>query len=148
MSHKNHDVGTLVADKESALEFGHSASTVKVGNDFAHIDTWGSGPFMFRIDGKRVFFEDSDRFGPAVLRVSDWNPSDRQPGERSRFWDAYGMWRKAGRPLRGNGRVKVAVWREPQPGRFWKDARGVSHILCDPDLPDGRYRQVPKPEHS
>ena len=127
-------------------QFGHHASIVRTKEFSARIDSWGSGPFMFRIDGKRVFFEDSDMFGPAVVRVRDWNPSDRQPGERSRFWDAYGMWRKAGRPLRGTGRVKVAVWKEPQPGRYWKDACGISHFLNDPDLPDGPYLQIPQPQ--
>ena len=126
-------------------QFGHHASIVRTKEFSARIDSWGSGPFMFRIDGKRVFLEDSDMFGPAVVRVRDWNPSDRQPGERSRFWDAYGMWRKAGRPLRGTGRVKVAVWKEPQPGRYWKDACGISHFLNDPDLPDGPYLQIPQP---
>lgn len=133
-------------------EFGHNAVQLTAGAgilDF--IDGWGSGPFMFRIDGRRVFFEDSDRFGPAVLRQSDWSPSDRQPGERSRFWDAYGMWRKAGRPLRGGGRIKVAVWAEPKPGEYWKDRRGRTHVLRDPDLPHGRFIEVPRPpppEHS
>ena len=131
------------------MSFGHEAATINTGGLSAHIDIWGAGPFMFRIDGKRVFFEDSDRFGPAVLRKSDWNPSDRQPGEKSRFWDAYGMWRKAGRPLRGKGRVKVAVWKEPQPGLYWVDTvTGLSHFLSDPDLPDGPYKRIPKPERT
>lgn len=127
------------------MEFGHSVCSIGMADFNTRIDSWGSGPFMFRIDGKRVFFEDSDMFGPVVLRKTDWNPSDRQPGDKSRFWDAYGMWRKAGRPLRGAGRVKIAVWKEPQPGRYWKDERGISHFVSDPDLPDGPYRQIPRP---
>jgi hypothetical protein len=128
------------------MEFGHSAGTIKTESFTARIDTWGTGPFMFRINGKRIFFEDSDMFGPFVIRILDWNPGDRQPGEKSMFWNAYGMWRKAGRPLRGTGRVKVAVWKEPQPGRYWTDSRGIFHFLNYPDLPDGPYLQVPKPE--
>ena len=126
-------------------DFGHTSSAFSIDGLPVHIDTWGAGPFMFRIDGKRVFFEDSARFGPAVLRKSDMNPSDRQPGEKARFWDAYGMWFKAGRPVRGKGRVKVAVWSEPQPGEYWKDENGLSHFLRDPDLPDGPYRRVARP---
>lgn len=130
-------------------EFGHTSARVFVGDgSFAMVDAWGTGPFMFRIDGRRVFFEDSDMFGPSVLRKSDMQPSDRQPAEKSRFWDAYGMWRKAGRPVRGKGRVKVAVWSEPQPGLYWKCEKGLSHILRDPDLQDGPYRQVERPVES
>ena len=104
-------------------EFGRNSKAFIIDGRPVHIDGWGAGPFMFRIDGKRIFFEDSDRWGPSVLRTSDWNPSDRQPGEKSRFWDAYGMWRKAGRPLRGVGKIKVAVWIEPRHGRYWVDEK-------------------------
>lgn len=128
------------------MEYGHHAKNLYLPEFIARIDAWGTGPFMFRIDGRRVFFEDSARFGPAVLRKRDMNPSDNQPGEKYRFWDAYGMWRKAGRPLRGTGKIKIAVWKEPQPGRYWIDEKtGISHLLNDPDLEDGPYRRVPKP---
>ena len=127
-------------------DFGHTASTFKSGEALFHVDAWGAGPFMFRIDGRRWFFEDSDMFGPAVIGKRDWQPVSRQPGERSRFWDAFSMWRKAGRPVRGTGRIKVAVWSEPQPGEYWKDERGISHFLRDPDVDRAGYREVPKPD--
>ena len=127
------------------MEFGHNSAIVRTGEIMAFIDSWGAGPFMIRVDGRRIFFEDSDRFGPVVVRQSDWNPKDRQPGEKSKFWTAVAMWRKAGRPLRGSGRVKVAVWKEPKPGTYWKDDAGLAHVLTEPDLSDGPYKQVPPP---
>jgi len=127
------------------MSFGNNSFSGEIDGSPFHMSSFGSGPFMFRIDGKRVFFEDSDMFGPSVLRKSDWNPSACQPGERSRFWDAYCMWRKVGRPLRGTRRVKIAVWSEPKKGQYWRDARGVSHILSDPDLDHLGYECVEKP---
>lgn len=129
-------------------DFGNNSFTGEIDGMFFHMSSYGAGPFMFRIDGKRVFFEDSDMWGPAVVSTRTWNPTSRQPGERNRFWDAYGMWRKAGRPLRGTGRVKVAVWSEPKKGEYWKDKSGISHFLRDPDLDHLGYVCVEKPTHS
>lgn len=127
-------------------DFGHIALTGDMGNKTRfHLDAWGAGPFWIIVDRKRYVFEDSDMFGPLLLRKTDFMPAERQPGERHRFWVAYTMWRKAGRPLKTLRRAKVAVWKEPQPGLYWKDERGISHFVRDPDLWNGPYKQIEKP---
>lgn len=126
-------------------DFGNNSFSGRIDGMAFHVSSYGAGPFMFRIDGKRVFFEDSDMFGPVVVRKSDWNPSERQPSEKSRFWDAYGMWRKAGRPFRGIGKVKVARWSEPKRGTYWKDLYGLKWHLTDPDLDHLGYVEVAAP---
>lgn len=128
-------------------DFGHSAVTfVAQGGQgkkaiVAHIDTWGAGPFVIRVDGRRYWFTDSDMFGP-LLESKTGRVLDHQPGERSAFWRGYHMWRKAGRPLREGF---VCRWREPKPGTYWKDARGISHFLTDPEWDRLGYVEVPRP---
>lgn len=123
--------------------YGHKATNGLIDGQPFFMDTWAGPSLVFIIDGKRWLFEDSDMFGPSVLRWSDHHPRANQPGSRSRFWDAYGMWRKAGRPVKMG---KIALWKEPQPGTYWKDdATGLSHFLTDPDLEDGPYVRVEKP---
>lgn len=46
-------------------DFGHE---VICGRGL-HIDIWGAGPFTITAAGKTYRFEDSDRFGPALVRA-------------------------------------------------------------------------------
>jgi hypothetical protein len=119
-------------------EFGHTA----IRMDGAIIDCWGAGPFRIKV-GERVYlFEDSDRFGPAILHKRTLNPADRQPGEAHPFWPAWHMWVKGGRKVGEDG---LCVWRQPLAGTYWKDASGVSRFLTDPDWEPLGYRRVPMP---
>jgi hypothetical protein len=120
--------------------FGHQA--INFGS--THIDSWGAGPFTLSVKGKRYYFTDSDMFGP-LIESKHGEVLTRQPGEKHTFWDAYAMWRKSGRQGRKVGRWTVCKWRMPRPGTYWKDGRGISHILSDPDLFDGSLVQVPEP---
>ncbi len=131
------------------MGFGHDAKTGTIDGQPFHMDTWGSGPFYIRVGGKRYCFEDSDMFGPAVLR-KNLSIDDRQPGEKSQFWDAYQMWRNGGRRTRWNG--KVCIWDKPKPGTYWIEPEtGLSWFLTDP--PHGfdeklGYIEVPKPSEA
>lgn len=73
-------------------EFGHVGI---IGNGFC-VDKWGVGPFVMSWRGKKYRFEDSDRFGPTLIR-KDGEPTKKQPDERSPFWDGYKLWRDAER---------------------------------------------------
>ena len=133
------------------MEFGHDARTLLFKNGdskplaVAHNDSWGAGPFTLSVGGKRYYFTDSDMFGP-LLENRRGEVLNRQPGKRHPFWDAYSMWRKAERQGRKVGRWTVCKWRSPRPGTYWKDARGVSHFLTEPDLPDGPIVRVHEPK--
>jgi len=118
-------------------DFGHGYANM----GGAHIDTWGAGPFVIRVAGKRYWFEDSDMFGP-LLTSKNGRILDRQPGEKNPFWAAYTMWRQSGRPCK---RGFVCRWVKPRPGQYWKDERGISHFLRDPDIEKLGYVQVPAP---
>ena len=89
-------------------EFGHLAAA---GRGF-FIDGWGAGPFEITVGRRKFRFEDSDRFGPAILDRND-NPADAQPGERSPFWKAHFQWVKGGRRLEPD--KKTCIWDEPKP---------------------------------
>jgi hypothetical protein len=78
------------------MSFGHHA--INIGG--AHIDIWGAGPFLIRSGKRSWYFEDSDMFGPVILRKSDMQPHDQQPGDRDPFWTFYNRWRNAGRKSR------------------------------------------------
>lgn len=119
-------------------DFGHTS--IKMAG--AIIDCWGAGPFKIKVGDKVYLFEDSDRFGPALLNKRTHNPTGFQLGERHPFWPAWYMWKKDGRKVGDDG---FCIWREPIAGTYWKDARGVSHFLTDPEWEPLGYRRVPTP---
>ena len=100
-------------------EFGHSGT---IGSGFC-IDSWGVGPFVITVDGNAYRFEDSDRFGPALIKRNGDLTANPYPGERSPFWRAHTSWRVAGRRLGADG--VTCIWDEPRPtiiekrGRDW-----------------------------
>lgn len=86
-------------------EFGHSYSW----GSGVMIDAWGAGPFAITVAGRAFRFEDSDRFGPLLVRRNG-DPTKNQPGERSPFWRPYALWRKQGRRLADDG--VTCVWED------------------------------------
>lgn len=90
-------------------EFGHKAHS---GKGF-HIDTWGAGPFKIEVNNSCYLFEDSDRFGPALLKQNGELRANPYPKEKHPFWNAHWNWRKQGREIQEG----LCVWREPKPGK-------------------------------
>ena len=126
------------------MDFGHIAHEITIGDGEgatrAHIDTWGAGPFKIVVDGKTTIFDDSDRFGPLFLGKTGIVLSDQRASNA--FWAAHYMWIKGGRRTNGG----LCIWDAPKPGTYWKDEKGLSHCLTDPDYEPMGYVQVPKPE--
>ena len=122
------------------MGFGHLSASC--GATF--IDGWGAGPYTLRVGRRRYYFTDSDMFGP-LLESKHGRVLDKQPiAERHPFWAAYHMWRSNGRHGKKVRRWIVCRWRAPRPGRFWKDERGISHVICDPEWePLGYIRDHP-----
>jgi hypothetical protein len=44
------------------------------------------------VDGKKVWFDFDERFGPLVLRRKGGKPLANQPGDRHPFWTAFQAW--------------------------------------------------------
>ena len=126
---------TARPEPEERGEFGHEWRNG--GGLF--IDTWGAGPFRIVMGAREAHFEDSDRFGPLLVSKRGV-VLERQPGERSWFWDPYHMWLKGGRRLNGD----LCVWDEPRKGTYYR-LGGLTFGLTEPDLPGGRYVEVPAP---
>lgn len=123
------------------MSFGHSF--MSRGSTF--IDAWGAGPYTLRVGKRRYYFTDSDMFGP-LLESKYGRVLDRQPvSETHPFWPAYTMWRNGGRMGKRVGRWTVCRWRIPRAGKLWKDARGISHIICDPEFERLGYDLVKPP---
>lgn len=74
-------------------EFGHNYSQGKG----LFIDSWGAGPFVITTRGKRYYFEDSDRFGPAFINPRTGDPTNELIPEKSPFWKAWKRWKDEGR---------------------------------------------------
>lgn len=74
-------------------EFGHVHSTGKG----IFVDGWGVGPFVITARGKRYYFEDSDRFGPAFIDPKTGDPTNVMIPPKSPFWKAWERWKKEGR---------------------------------------------------
>jgi hypothetical protein len=119
-------------------EFGHHA-TIAAG---VCIDAWGSGPFIITAAGKAWRFEDSDRFGPYLLR-RDGSVADRQPGERSPFWLAHRLWKRQGRKVAGDG-ITCVFCPDLRPTTFRRDARGRPVVVEHGDE-DGGFLELVDP---
>lgn len=80
-------------------EFGHFGS-IGAG---ACIDSWGAGPYVITINGKTFRFEDSDRFGPAIIKKNGDPTKNPCPSEKSPFWMAHELWVDQGRKTEADG---------------------------------------------
>lgn len=87
-------------------EFGHFATA---GPGF-HTDSWGAGPFLISVAGKTWRFEDSDQFGPTLIKRDGHQLKNSWPGERSPFWRAHRIWESQGRRLAEDG--ATCLWEE------------------------------------
>lgn len=92
----------------------------------------GAGPDrLIFAGGDDYVFEDNSRFGPIVLNRRG-DALDKQPSERSPFWEAYYSWVKQHRRVDDEGRC---MW-EPIPPRLVKIQRvGRHRIVLPPDAP-------------
>lgn len=82
-------------------EFGHIAANVK---GFGFIDTWGEGPFVIHFGKRKSWrFEDSDRFGPQLLKDSGELRAKPVPSQNNPFWLAHRKWVEQGRQLEADG---------------------------------------------
>ena len=88
-------------------EFGHVTYR---GNGFIG-DSWGVGPFVISVAGKSYRFEDSDRFGPALLKKNGELRENPYPAERSPFWRAHRIWVRQGRRVEDEINC---IWDEPK----------------------------------
>lgn len=89
-------------------EFGHFYA----GGKGLRIDYWGAGPFTIEAEGKSFRFEDSDRFGPALVDRHGDPIKNPWPSPRSPFWRAHRIWVRQGRRLEDG---KACIWDEPKP---------------------------------
>ncbi len=74
-------------------EYGHHYSNA----NGIHIDGWGAGPFVLMTTAGRFVFEDSARFGPALIDARTGEPTNELIPEDSPFWPAWQKWRDEGR---------------------------------------------------
>lgn len=108
-------------------EFGHVAVSV---SGF-HCDQWGVGPFVISVGDRRWRFEDSDRFGPALVKRNGAIKDNPYPPERSIFWWAHKLWREQGRRVADDGTTCVLDYRPKRPTTFkWVTDQS------------GRYRKI------
>lgn len=75
------------------MEFGHNAWRGSAG----FVDGWGAGPYCITVKGKRYYFEDSDRFGPAWIDPKTGDPTNELIPLNHPFWKAWERWRDEGR---------------------------------------------------
>lgn len=116
-------------------EFGHSAAIV---GGFC-LDSWGSGPFVITdANGKTYLFEDSDRFGPNLVKRNGDMPVNPWPPERSAFWRAHLLWCHQGRLVAEDG--ITCIWHEPKPTTYYVERRGRQRwiVATDEGEPHGK----------
>lgn len=95
----------FVPDQEHQMEYGHNHSHGSLNGEL-FTDVWGSGPFVITAADDRSYrFEDSERFGPALLKQNDELKADPWPPEKSPFWLAHRLWRKQGRRVADDGKT-------------------------------------------
>lgn len=131
------------------MEFGHAASNA---GGF-HIDRWGVGNFVICDDaGKLWRFEDSDRFGPSLIKKNGDIAKNPWPPEKSPFWRAHRIWRRQGRRVAED--KSTCIWDEPRP-MVIRRIGGKHYEVIDGGEEDGRVikqalssdeRTLPGPE--
>lgn len=99
------------------------------------VDIWGAGPFVITAGGKQFRFEDSDRFGPALVGKSGALLANPYPPERSPFWGAHRAWVAQGRRLNGN----ICMFNIPKPTLYRKDAKGRAVVVEHGDEGGGYF---------
>lgn len=117
-------------------DFGHFWHN----SDELCIDAWGAGPFVIEVGDKRYTFEDSDRFGPLLVRKNG-SPLDNQPGERHPFWIGYNPWRRQGRRVADG----LCVWQPFKPDKVRIIVRGrkrFGEVVEQGDCPFGSIEVV------
>jgi hypothetical protein len=87
-------------------EFGHIAAR----GAGVFFDAWGAGPFEIDIGGRIYRFEDSDRFGPALIKRDGDPKKHPYPPERHPFWQAWERWRAQGRRVAEDGVRCIYEW--------------------------------------
>lgn len=105
------------------MEFGHHFAR----GDGTCIDAWGSGAFVIEASGKSYRFEDSDRFGPSLIKRNGDFLANPYPPERSPFWRAHRLWVRQGRRVTDDG--VTCVWHEPTPTKVVRLSRRASFII-------------------
>lgn len=127
-------------------EFGQTAIC---GASF-RIDCWGAGPFVIVASGKSYRFEDSDRFGPALIRLNGDLTANPYPPERSPFWRAHCIWSVQGRRTAEDG--VCCIWDEPAPQVVEKRGKGRGFwLVIEPGEEDGKVvfrSDAPAPQPS
>src|SRR4051812_45266535 len=112
-------------------EFGHNA----IISPNVCIDGWGTGPFVIVAeDGKSYRFEDSDRFGPALVKKNGDPLASPWPSERCAFWRAHRIWKRQGR--RTEDGINC-IWDEPKPQIIRMIGRR-SAVIVDHGEEDGK----------
>jgi hypothetical protein len=121
-------------------EFGHIAFR---GSGVC-VDTWGAGPFVITVGDRSWRFEDSDRFGPSLVKKNGDICENPFPGQRSPFWRAHRIWVQQGRRLAEDG--TTCVWGEPKPTTFYRLGKRFGMIVEAGDE-DGALVEVQPPTH-
>lgn len=110
-------------------EFGHNYA---IGDGFC-IDSWGAGPFVIHVGAQSWRFEDSDRFGPSLVKKNGDDGANPFPPERSPFWVAHFAWCKQGRRIAEDG--VTCVWEPLKPTLVRIVRRQI--IVIEEGDPDG-----------
>ncbi len=104
-------------------EFGHIAH---IGGGMC-IDAWGVGPFLISSAGKSFRFEDSDRFGPNLIKKNGDPLANPFPPKRSPFWRAHRIWVRQGRRVEADG--VSCIWDEPTPSKYVRIGKRAIYLV-------------------
>jgi hypothetical protein len=115
-------------------EFGHIYGRLAGGGCF---DVWGAGPFVIEAEGRRFRFEDSDRFGPSLVKKNGDIRERPFPAEGSPFWVAHRCWASQGRRLAEDG--VTCIWDPPRPTIY--RLIGRTRMIIKHGDPDGGFRE-------
>lgn len=82
-------------------------ATMKLDGHQVHVDSWHDGIYQMQVNGKEMYFEWSDRFGPLVVQKD--GSEMRQPGQKHSFWPAMQAWFDQGKRVCSN--CNRCIWR-------------------------------------
>lgn len=121
-------------------EFGHIFGSVAG----SHIDAWGAGPFVLTVRDKVYRFEDSDRFGPALIKKNGDPLKNPWPPERDPFWKAHLAWRRQGRRMEADR--TTCIFDPLTPTTYYrKSPRSKEIIIVQDGTDEDAFIEVPAP---
>lgn len=108
---------------------------IRMNGAIAHI---GAPSFWLHCGNQKWLTEWHQYFGPICLNAKTEDPRDKQPSEKSMFWNVAVWWKNQGAKVIGG----IGQWKYPPPRMMRYRKIGNANVIAHDDGPDVIQMQV------